>query len=398
MKIAFFSTGIPDPSQGGSGIFNYLVPEHLLDRGHQVKAFLRVNERFLSEHCDLKYLPELSRKGFVYEFIREEEAPHRLKFGWSFVLQNHHYAVCKKTIQRVREELEKYDGIISLDLGWALALANIKKPKICFLGDSLVHRLQFQGGDSFLSPRSYLRFLRRVSLWRTKDHLKESFQDARERLTIIASFSPQYVKELTASSIPSRHFRFFTPVVSFSSLRPPLTEKLVILHVGSLYTTSSQNMVHDLMDELFPLLSKLPMELEIRFVGRIPEQFTSRWKNIHFVFLGHLDSLEEEFKNAHVFLSAMKYPVGVRTRIISALSYGIPVIANPAAALGLPELAVDRDILYGDTPQDIFEIFQKILSGDIDLKDMGEAARKAWEEHYNPEKNIPFLHSALNLL
>ena len=61
-KVAFFSTGIPDPTQGGSGIFNYYFVKRLLEKNILLDCFFRVNSNFLKYHTHSYHFDILKKK------------------------------------------------------------------------------------------------------------------------------------------------------------------------------------------------------------------------------------------------------------------------------------------------------------------------------------------------
>ena len=63
-KIAFFSTSLPDLTQGGTGITNYLFCDYLIKNNFYIEGFFRTNKKFISEsnQTSLDYLKNLELK------------------------------------------------------------------------------------------------------------------------------------------------------------------------------------------------------------------------------------------------------------------------------------------------------------------------------------------------
>lgn len=397
MKVAYFSTGVPDPMQGGGGILNYYFLHYLLNNGHHVKAFFRVNEAFLKKHATIKHLPALAEKGLAYELVNEDKRRWPLKFGLNFLLQQQQYFVCKKIIDEHGEELKTFDVCFSLDLGWALALKEIPLPKICILGDPLHGRFKYGEQPCYLTPRGLLHLARRLSvnsLPKWYPDLLRGFDDIKN---ILGCWAPQEVEQYKNWGVPVRHFRSFCPPANVVHKHTPKEGELVALHLGSLYPNASLKMLQYMMKEVFPILSNLPFKLELRFIGKydpnkVPK---SKWENIEFIYLGAVESVNSEFMNADVFLSPMKYPVGIRTRILSALAYGIPVVADFSSASALPELTNGKDIVFTNTPQEIFDCLNTLYKNYDRASKIGVNGRLAWEKYYNPNINVPYLVDSL---
>ncbi len=91
-RVAVYSTGIPDPSQGGSGIFNYYVIRALLEKGYQVDGYFRAGKGFLQAHTVGTFLSELVAQGLNCKIIDEERPRRRGLFGLALLLESHQVA------------------------------------------------------------------------------------------------------------------------------------------------------------------------------------------------------------------------------------------------------------------------------------------------------------------
>ena len=72
-KIGFFSTGIPDPNQGGSGIFNYHILKRLIDKGYLIDSFFRVSKSFIENNTNSKFLNTIKNNLNSINFIYEDD-------------------------------------------------------------------------------------------------------------------------------------------------------------------------------------------------------------------------------------------------------------------------------------------------------------------------------------
>lgn len=395
-KVAILSIGIPDPTQGGSGIFNYYVVRELLRRGCDVHALFRVNQVFLKGHTVKGYLKDLSDAGLKYDFVQEAVYGHIYDTGYDLIRKLHQLQACKAAVDEFSAMLGQVDACISLDLGWALAIKHINASSLYMLGDPVHERMRHGRPYPLWKPSALKSWIQMRSL--DTDRTWSKLAAALNGKTL-GSFSPHHAQYYREKGIVCRDYRWFSaevdkPAVDAIRLR---ADRLRILHVGGLETTASKNMLEYWSNELFPMLSNLDFAIDIMFVGRGSADIASEWKNIDIRYMGYEDDLGDAFAQADVFLSPMKYPVGTRTRIITALSYGVPVIADSTAALGLPELSDGEDILYADDAGEICERLALVYSDPPNAQKIGEQARRAWEKHYNPVKNVHVLLEAVGL-
>jgi hypothetical protein len=402
-KYAFFSTGIPDPSQGGSGMFNYLVLRHLLEQGCKVRAYFRVNPDFVKRTMSPEYLAELEGMGLERYFVVSQEQPGPNPTPRDFLLANHQAASCAKVVGDAHDYLAGVDGCISLDLGWALALGKTAIPSLCILGDPVGPRLAHTPVPALGNPGAENQL---AAHWhRLAQALENVTVDLLSELnpsTVLGCLSPA---ERQTVSVPGlvdcKHVRWFTipprAIRDPSGNRSPTTsrDRLTVLHVGDLATTASRNMLSYWRGEVLPALGKLPFTVEIRMVGRLnpDSRIEETPDNVSIIYPGHVVDLTDEFLNADLYLSLMHYPVGIRTRVITALSYGIPVIADPSITFGLPELRHGEQLFYAPSAAKLASLLRHAYENPTDLARVGAAGRAAWERWYNPEINLPDLVS-----
>lgn len=399
-RVAVFSIGVPDPSQGGSGIFNYYLVRELLNCGYAVEAYLRVSDDFRRNHTLDAYLEALVAKGLHVEFIAEPQPNTRGLFGAQLLWAAHNVYLCEDTVKRVLCGAKKYEAIIAHELGWALALAlaGAEVPVVGIIGDPLHSRLIHGQPLEWLRPMTWWRHVRARAAG-TQQVFNAIGARTNGKL-LLGSFSPHHAREFREKGVECTDFRWFSPEVELPPPRKggaPTDKPLVLLHVGTLASTASYSMLQYWHEQLLPELAGLPFPVEIRFVGRIESTFSPPPGNLTVTFLGHEGDLYAEFANCDAFFSPMKYPVGTRTRILSAMAYAVPTIADPSASLGLPELQHMRHAFFGGTAKEIGEIVSLIRNDRKIANDVGQNGRKLWEEKFHPTTNVTAILKAAEL-
>ena len=136
-KIAFFSTGVPDDTQGGSGIFNYNIINELINRKYSIDVFLRSDKYFFEKYkvnVNLEYYRSNTNS---FNIIEQKTSTKNLNFFYSHLKDVYWVDGCIQIVKNLNVE---YDAFISMDLGWAIALSE-KKNVISFLGDPYCDRV-----------------------------------------------------------------------------------------------------------------------------------------------------------------------------------------------------------------------------------------------------------------
>jgi len=125
---------------------------------------------------------------------------------------------------------------------------------------------------------------------------------------------------------------------------------------------------------------------EVRVVGGYepPEHLRAALARPSVRLLGYLDRVDEEFAAAAALLVPTSIPLGTRVRILSAFSFGCPVVAHEANALGIPELAHDENALLGRTAAELAAGVVQVARDDSLRRRLEHAGRATFERYFAP--------------
>ncbi len=386
-KIGFFSTGIPDPNQGGSGIFNYHILRRLIEKEYFVDSYFRVSKSFIENNTNSKFLNKIKDKLNSINFIYEDDIKIRkINFFYSHLSEIHYF---NKSIEVVKNLNINYDSYISLDLGWAVALAQ-KKNCLSILGDPY-HSRVFYGDDTnmFSLKKNFLKF--RALSTSTKFVMKKiNNHFSKNENFYLGSFSKQHADEYTKKGLNCNEIDWFSPYVDEIKTKKNYSknESFTLTHIGDLGTTASRKNLNFLLLSLKILSQKIESKIKIKFIGRYNKKLNSPFKNIDFEYTGYLDNLDAEINNSDAMISVSNYPVGTRTRILSSLSYGLPCIAHISSGLGLHKLKHGEHILFCNDPSSFVECVENLMNIEGLPERIGKKSRDLWLKQYNPLINV----------
>ena len=101
-------------------------------------------------------------------------------------------------------------------------------------------------------------------------------------------------------------------------------------------------------------------------------------------FHGHTENAGEEFLAATALVVPTPIGLGTRVRILTAFSYGCPVVAHGANALGIPELAHGDNVLLGNSADELADGIVRI-TGDLALRRrLEDGGRATFERSFAP--------------
>ena len=114
-------------------------------------------------------------------------------------------------------------------------------------------------------------------------------------------------------------------------------KKTDILFVGLMSWKPNAEAFWWLVKDIMPLVTNIIPEANLHVIGSNPtiqmRQVEDRNPNIH--VYGFVPNIEPFFKKASVFVAPIKSGSGVRIKILTALSYGVPVTSTKIGSEGL---------------------------------------------------------------
>jgi len=164
--------------------------------------------------------------------------------------------------------------------------------------------------------------------------------------------------------------------------RPP-----VFLLLGGLQGIATLSGLRFLADEVLPrLVERLgPGGFSVRIAGKgtLPDDLATRFARPEVAFLGFVENMGRELAGCHAFVVPTPIPLGFRTRIAEAFSYGACVVAHSANGLGMPELKHEENCLLADRGDAFAEQMVRACR-DADLRrKLCANARKTYETALN---------------
>ena len=161
----------------------------------------------------------------------------------------------------------------------------------------------------------------------------------------------------------------FSPATE-ANLRSSDPVLLLTGHMG--YTPNVLAATH-LVRNILPLL---PQKLELRFVGRDPRPTVLELAQAdpRVRVTGGVEDIVSEYRNADVFVAPLPFSYGMKTKVLEAMSCGLPVVASPEGCSGF-EGGTPPGILVGNSSEEIAALITKLLADERLRRSLGRAGR-----------------------
>lgn len=158
--------------------------------------------------------------------------------------------------------------------------------------------------------------------------------------------------------------------------------KLQLVFVGFLAYRPNLEALVFLAEQVVPALKRAGIEAQVNVVGRvdgvqIPDSVRS-CKSIQ--LRGFVDDLHQEFNRNHAFIAPILSGTGVKTKVLEAMRFGIPVLGTPLAFSGL-SLRRQKLLCWSDTGA-LIELLQQ-LGDTSSLREISSDGREFIQSHFS---------------
>lgn len=154
-----------------------------------------------------------------------------------------------------------------------------------------------------------------------------------------------------------------------------------LIYTGSLTYQPNLDAVSYFARDILPLLVGQHPGLELLVSGARPGPTVRSSLPARVKLAGLVPSLDPLYRASRVFVAPIRSGTGTRTKILEAMSYGMPVVSTSKGVEGLNVIA-GTHLLVADSPQEFATAVSRLILDDQLSTSLGHAARILVEEHY----------------
>lgn len=156
-------------------------------------------------------------------------------------------------------------------------------------------------------------------------------------------------------------------------------EKNLLSYVGNLKVAANVDTLHWIISDILP---KIHHNVKFMVIGKCPDDIREKYKgNNHVIFTGRIDNLVEYIRKSQIFLSPILYGTGIKTKILEAMSMGVPVVTNDVGAEGI-EAKDGQEFWVKNDSEAIAEQVDYLLDQYDAALSVAKAGRKLVENMY----------------
>lgn len=393
---AIVAGGVPNPTTGGGALTQWTVIRQLVEAGHEVTVYALVEPGFVdwTGTTAEERLGRLEALGARVEPLAATLDPiprgsgaMRLRRLWRPRPEELYPDLRHADAVRARIERGGHDAAWVYHFE-ALAASRALRgvvPRFAAVGDpSHLPLLYHWKIRARLSPAGLRRLVRLQAVLRTQPVLMRSLLRECEAAGAFAAHH--------AARLGVEYLR--TPVPDdagpgWREARERRREKrrptiLLLGHLAGAVTIDGLRVFARALPALERELG--PDGFEVRVVGghEPPAELEETFARPSVVRVGHVEDPREELEAADVLLVPTSIPLGIRVRVVTGWSFGTCVVSHSANALGIPELAHERNGLLAEGPAQLAEQTLRAVR-DLELRRRLEAGgRETYERDFIP--------------
>ena len=283
------------------------------------------------------------------------------------------------------------DAVVCFDLLSAWVGAQIDQgAKIAWLGDL---RFQTEWYHAWYGVKESWRNLRDLPVaWVRCRQWQRVYQDVLRHMDSVVVSADSSRRHLRRIGIEAVYLPYPWPDVSVrereAAMEPPGVPSF--LFFGTLTGLGSRSAFHFMLDAVYPeavrvwgrngfrvLISGargLPGWVD-RKLGQRPE----------LKYLGFVEDIVRVMRTCHAVLVPIQVPVGNRSRILTAMAAGVPVVAHENAALGNPDLVDGATCYLARDGRAFVECMCSAVERPEEAVRIAREARARYDAHFSPE-------------
>lgn len=189
--------------------------------------------------------------------------------------------------------------------------------------------------------------------------LELSVIQAADATIVHSSAEEELLKEL----VPDANVRVFQWAIPIRGTNSPLAQRRDIVFIGGFQHPPNVDAVIYFLTDIFPLVKAAIPEARFLVVGSNPPPALTEKASDDVVITGFVEDLAPLLDRCRVAVAPLRYGAGIKGKIGTTLSVGLPCVASLVAAEGMG-LQDGEDILIADSPEDFAAAVTRIYRDD----------------------------------
>ncbi len=214
----------------------------------------------------------------------------------------------------------------------------------------------------FLRTRRRKEFEANVVLQSEAIALEKVERRLLEMADVSLTFS-EVEKSIINEIVPRARVRVVAPYVLQARAQPKPPKNKSIIFVGGFRHSPNPDGVLWFLNQIWGRIHDACPDATLTIVGEEPTSDILDWRSDQVRIPGHVESLDMLFAESRVSIAPLRYGAGVKGKIVTAMSYGVPVVSTGIGVEGM-RLIDGQNVLVGDTSYEFAEHVLRVMNDD----------------------------------
>lgn len=394
-RLAIISPGIPHESRGASTVLFYHYIAGLKRSGFRILHVLLLQPDNSTDEGLTEYTNKMAdRMCFTVVPCRAETFVVSRRTG---------FRLNRSAVSEGLAEAERFqpDVVLCFDLLSAWVGVHIGAgAKIAWLGDL---RFQTEWYHAWYGVKESCRNLRSLPMAWVRCRLwKRVYQNVLRRVDSVIVSANSSRQHLRRIGIEASYLPYPWPDVAVRTCEavaePPRVPSF--LFFGTLTGLGSRSAFHFMLDVVYPEAvrhwGRQGFRILIAGMRRLPAWVESKLlERPEFTQLGFVEDIVWVMRTCHAILVPIEVSVGNRSRILTAMAAGVPIVAHENAALGNPDLVDGVTCYLAKDGRSFIEKMQRAVERPEEVAQVVRQARTSYEAHFAPEAATGMLRAEI---
>ncbi len=162
----------------------------------------------------------------------------------------------------------------------------------------------------------------------------------------------------------------------------PFSDRQHMLFIGNFEHPPNSDAMEFFLDRIFPLVQAKNPDIKLLIVGgHVPASIKARASD-QVIITGFVADIEPLFNDIRISIAPLRYGAGVKGKINSSMSFGVPMVVSPVAAEGM-NLKHEKDILIAEQPEEFAREILRLYSDHALWQTLSEAGKHNIDEHFS---------------
>lgn len=168
----------------------------------------------------------------------------------------------------------------------------------------------------------------------------------------------------------------------------PLKSRKGLMFLGGFRHPPNVDGIFWFVEQVWPLLMKKGFDGKLMIVGADPPAKVRQLASRNIQVLGYVETLDPVFAKCRATIAPLRYGAGLKGKIISSLSYGVPCVSTPIGVEG-SGLQDAQHVLVGKDANEMATQILRLYEDDALWTHLAENGRKYFDKRFSTQAVFP---------